>query len=121
MSGKFTFTLPITLQKDAPADISPVVDPVVPVITPEPVVKPIVPDILDPVEPMVPVEKDNGINLFDTDKPAGDEPVVDEFEFAAQELELELPEGVTKWNGKLIAEQAKAKIEDSRQYLNLDD
>ena len=121
----FEFKLPISLRTEDPIVVDPavVVEPVVttPVIEPDPLATVIAPVVIPVVASVIVPDPPEEIDLLgDTVIPPTDE-LVDEFEFAATELGLTLPEGSEKWDSKLIASQAKLKIEESRQVLNLDD
>lgn len=88
---------------------------------PAPVEKPVDKPVEKPVEQQKPEEDIFG-SLLEGVEPASPEHATDDpFSFLAQELELSLPEGVEKWDKPTIAQATKAKLEQSRQQLNLDD
>jgi hypothetical protein len=94
----------------------------------------VIPDIPNPVPPVDnPVDNtgipatEQGDDIFgellkgaDPATPEGtssDDP----FSFFATELELALPEGVEKWDKEAVAKAARARLDNARQQLNLDD
>lgn len=115
---KDSFSLPLTFKAKEDEPVVPVV--VEPIVPPVEVVVPPV-DIPPVVEtPSAEEAPELFKNLFETHEP--NEPVVieDPMTVIVSALELDLPEGVDKWDAPTLTSQAKAKLESNRQQLDLE-